>query len=157
MLHSLCKHGALQNHKTNKHEKGLKFQTEPNPGQRASHWTKKKKRKIHTTHTPPLLPILKQENVNMVIFSTCFKTDRFSQVGRRRAREKKRERQTEEKRGKKIGPHTIEGLPRFVCVFQSVRCGEALASSVCEGSGPVLTASHQTGLSHCESGESKTT
>jgi len=31
MLHFECKHSTLQNHKTNKHEKGLEFQTEPNP------------------------------------------------------------------------------------------------------------------------------
>lgn len=58
----------------------------------------------------------------MVIFSTCFKTDRFSPSGastERKRREKQTEREKEMKKReekKKTGPHTTEGLPGCVCV-----------------------------------------
>lgn len=58
MLHSQCKHSALQNHKTNKHEKGLKFQTEPNPGLGPFHFKKKRKEKKNPHHTIPLCCLL---------------------------------------------------------------------------------------------------
>lgn len=70
MLHFQCKRGALHNHKTNKHEKGLKFQTQPNTklGPLHTHtYTHEgpgrstQKGKIHTTHTlilPPLSRLL---------------------------------------------------------------------------------------------------
>lgn len=117
MLHFECKHSTLQNHKTNKHEKGLEFQTEPNPARDLS--------TANPTTLPPGLAFFKQENVNMVIFSTCSKTDRFSQAGRK-------------KKGK-TGPHTIPGLPTFTVCSCLVLQGCALRlDSVCKPSRPDL-------------------
>lgn len=148
------------------------FQTEPNPRLRPfnSPPKKEKKRKIHTAHSD-FVAFLKQENVNMVIFSTCFKTDQFSQAlgklkERERRRERQRETQTESKRNEKSGPHTIEGLPRIVCVFHSLRCGQAAASYVCTqyhrelwpgADGLSALQNTKLDLSHCESRESTTT
>lgn len=116
MLHPLCKHSALQNHKTNKHENGLKFQTVPNPRLRPFHCAKKKK--IHTTHSY-FAAFLKQENVNMVIFSTCFKTDQFSQAGRSWEREGEWRSQAGRKRDEKKWP-THDRRPPQNCVCVAV-------------------------------------
>jgi len=98
MLHFECKHSTLQNHKTNKHEKGLEFQTEPNPARDLS--------TANPTTLPPGLAFFKQENVNMVIFSTCSKTDRFSQAGRKEKKKKRKNRPTHDPRP-----------PHVYCVF----------------------------------------
>lgn len=105
MLHFECKHSTLQNHKTNKHEKGLEFQTEPNPARDLS--------TANPTTLPPGLAFFKQENVNMVIFSTCSKTDRFSQAGR-----KKKEKQAHTR--SQASPHLL-CVPVWFC--RDVLCG----------------------------------
>lgn len=113
---------------------------------------------------------MKQENVNMVIFSTCFKTDHFSEGERdrkrgRHKREAEREYKKYEKKKKELA-HTRYKASPDLCVFQSVRCGQAVASSVCTQFHQELCAGAD-GLdtlqngeldpSHCESTESTTT
>lgn len=99
--------------------KGLKFQTEPNPGPRPFHEKKEK----YTPHTTPFAAFLKQENVNMVIFSTCFKTDHFSERekdskrGRHKREAEKEKKKYEKKKSKKSWPtHDIRPPQICVCV-----------------------------------------
>lgn len=72
----------------------------------------------------------------MVIFSTCFKTDHFSEGEKdrekgRRKREAERQKKKYEQKNKKELAHTRYKASPDMCVFQSVRCGQAAASSVC--------------------------
>lgn len=139
MLHSQCKHSVLHNHETSKHEKGLRFQTESKsqtdtpPERNKKKRRGKKQKQIHNTHSH-FAAFLKQENVNKVIFSTCCKTDRFSQAVR--GWEKRRERGLDGKewRWKKKWPTHDRRPPHiYVCecvvfVLQPVRCGPTAAS-----------------------------
>lgn len=102
----------------------------------------------------------------MVIFSTCFKADRFSQAekeiegGRKREGDRNRQREKEMKKKEKKNWPTHDRGPPQICVFQSVRCGQAVASSVCTqfhqepcpgADGFDTLQNTKLDLSHCES------
>lgn len=111
----------------------------------------------------------------MVIFSTCFKTDHFSEGendrkrGRHKREAERKKKKYEKKQKKKLAHTRYKASPDLcvcVCVFESVRCGQAVASSVCtqfyqelcDGADGLDTLQKaELDPSHCESTESTTT
>lgn len=91
-----------------------------------------KKKEKYTPHTTPFAAFLKQENVNMVIFSTCFKTDHFSERekdskrGRHKREAEKEKKKYEKKKKQKKLAHTRYKASPDLCVCSSLRNADRL-------------------------------